>query len=150
VSWANVFGDPSGSGGTDYTMYPARPYFMDLDRVDREGDSSLLEVPVSIVPHGKVTRWLRPNGRNRDSMIGIVKRAREEQWPCVEFMLHSSELMPGGSPTFQTQDDIESLYDDLEALLEEAAGHCRGQTLHEFYDAYKSAHRPSSSGKSGT
>ena len=142
VNWASVLGDPNGSGGTDYTMYPARPYFMDLDRIDREGNSLLLEVPVSIVSNSHVTRWLRPNGQNRDSMLAILKLACEERWLCVEFMLHSSELMPGGSPTFQTQYAIEALYDDLEVLLGQAAGRFHGQTLSEFYDDYKSHHRP--------
>ena len=146
VSWASVLGDPNGSGGIDYTAYPARPYFMDLDRIDCEGDSPLLEVPVSIVAKSNVppiASWLRPNGRNRDSMLAILELAHEEQWPCVEFMLHSSELMPGGSPTFQTQDDIEALYDDLELLLSKAAEKFRGQTLSEFYNEYKRHHRPS-------
>ena len=146
VSWASVLGDPNGSGGIDYTTYPARPYFMDLDRIDCEGDSPLLEVPVSIVAKSNVPpiiSWLRPNGRNRDSMLAILELAHEEQWPCVEFMLHSAELMPGGSPTFQTQGDIEALYDDLELLLSKAAETFRGQTLSEFYNEYKRHHRPS-------
>jgi hypothetical protein len=144
VSWASVLGDPNGSGGSDYTTYPAQPYFMDLDRIDCEGDSSLLEVPVSIVLKTNVppiTSWLRPNGQNRDSMVAILELACKEQWACAEFMLHSSELMPGGSPTFQTQDDIEALYDDLELLLSQAVEKFRGQTLSEFYDDYTRQHR---------
>jgi hypothetical protein len=141
VSWTDVLGDPNGSGGTDYTTFPARPYFMDLERIDREGNSPLLEVPVSIVSNASGTRWLRPNGQNRNSMLGVLKLACEEQWPCVEFMLHSSELMPGGSPTFQSPDEIEVLYDDLEALLGEAAARFHGQTLSEFYEDYRSRHR---------
>jgi hypothetical protein len=142
VSWASVLGHPNGSGGSDYTNYPTRPYFMDLHRIDCEGSSPLLEVPVSIVrvvrPSGPaITWWLRPNGRNRNSMLAILHQACQEQWPCVEFMLHSSELMPGGSPTFQTQDDIEALYDDLEALFSSAADQFRGETLSEFYNEYK-------------
>ena len=35
------------------------------------------------------------------------------------FMLHSSELMPGGSPTFKTREDVEKLYKDLECLFKE-------------------------------
>lgn len=135
VSWSKSPGAPHGSGGTDYTTYPAHPYFMDLDRIDREGNSSLLEIPVSIVaePNGR-TSWLRPDGQNRDSMLAILDRALRERWPCVEFMLHSSELMAGGSPTFQTRRDVEALYDDLDVLFGNAAEQFRGKTLSEFHD----------------
>jgi hypothetical protein len=160
VSWTSDLGDPGGSGGSDYTAYPARPYFMDLDQIDREGNSPLLEVPMTIVSKFDVlhrlattgpsiiqrglrpflpalTSWLRPNGRNRSSMLAILERASDRKWPCLEFMLHSSELMPGGSPTFRTRDDIEALYDDLEALLSKAAEQCRGATLSEFAEEYR-------------
>ena len=134
VSWAEDLGDPDGAGGTDYTSYPAQPYFLDLERISSEGSSPLLEVPVSIVSEGGATEWLRPDGGNRDAMHAILRRAHEEGWPCVLFMLHSSELMPGGSPRFPTEDAIESLYEDLESVFTEAAKHFRGATLREFYD----------------
>lgn len=162
VSWASDLGDPNGSGGSDYTTFPTQPYFMDLDKIDREGNSPLLEVPVTIVSKFNalhrlatngpslvrrglrpflpaMTSWLRPNGRNRHSMLAILRRTSDQKWPCLEFMLHSSELMPGGSPTFQTRDDIEALYDDLEALWSAAAEQCRGATLGEFSNEYKNA-----------
>ena len=37
------------------------------------------------------------------------------------FMLHSSELMPGGSPTFRDAAAIEDLYVELEAVFALAA-----------------------------
>jgi hypothetical protein len=52
--------------------------------------------------------------------------------------LHSSELMPGGSPRFPTGDSIESLYEDLELVFAEAAEHFRGATLSEFCDEFES------------
>ena len=53
--------------------------------------------------------------------------------PCAEFALHSSELMPGGSPTFGTEQSIERLYRDLERLFAAAAEYgFRGATLAEF------------------
>jgi hypothetical protein len=137
VSWAGVTGAPNGAGGTDYTTFPAHPYFIDLDQIDREGNSSLLEIPVSIVEESNVVHWLRPNRQNRDSMLAILDEALREQWPCVEFMLHSSELMAGGSPTFETERDVERLYDDLEGLFSNAAGRFRGRTLSEFHDEFK-------------
>ena len=38
----------------------------------------------------------------------------------MELMLHSSELMPGGSPTFRREEQIETLYADLEKVFKEA------------------------------
>ena len=139
VSWKSFLGDPRGSGGTDYTTYPSQPYFIDLKMIDCEGNSPLLEVPVSIVKKDTVLHnvcWLRPDGQNRNSMLEILHQAIEEHWPCVEFILHSSELMPGGSPTFLTEDSIEALYDDLEALLSKASEKFQGATLSEFYDTW--------------
>jgi hypothetical protein len=160
VDWTGVLGDPYGAGGIDYTAYPAQPYFMDLDRIDRMGDSPLLEVPVTIVSKqsplhrilnrapqfvrrasgfslGRDISWLRPNGRNREAMLAILRHAVEQQWPCVEFMLHSSELMAGGSPRFQSERDIEALYEDMNLLFAKAAEEFRGQTLSEFYGEFK-------------
>ena len=50
----------------------------------------------------------------------------------VEFMLHSSEFMPGGSPRFQTEAQIESLFDDIERLFAAASECCVGMTLCEY------------------
>ena len=47
--------------------------------------------------------------------------------------IHSSELMPGGSPKLATAADIDKLYGDMEALFAAAAsaGYV-GRTLAEF------------------
>lgn len=161
VSWASVGGDPKGSGGRDFTHYPAVPYFMDLDDIRREGNSTLLEAPMSIVrkyPFAQpiesyvplvrryVNRvfpavvWMRPTGRNRRFLLEMLDQAREERWPYVEFMLHSSELMPGCSPTFPNDASIERLYEDLEVVFEAAGKQCQGATLSEFYDAWAAEH----------
>ena len=51
-------------------------------------------------------------------------------------MTHSSELMPGGSPYFPTENSIETLYADLEATFADIALHFTGATLAEFRDSY--------------
>jgi len=61
---------------------------------------------------------------------------RDEVSTHVEFMLHSSELMPGGSPNFATPSDIDRLYDRLETLFEQLSTWCYGLTLHEFRDLW--------------
>jgi hypothetical protein len=139
VSWASSIGDPAGSGGPDFTFFPTLPYFLDPERIDREGRSPLLEVPVTIVPTPQGNSWLRPQRGNLDSMITILHQAREAGWPCILFVLHSSELMPGGSPIFRTNDSIERLYEDLEALFSEASDGFRPATLSEFYELRSAA-----------
>ena len=79
--------------------------------------------------------WLRPTHRNHKTLLHILAVARQEQRPYIEFMLHSSELMPGGSPTFPSDESIEALYDDLEALFTAAAGDgFEGCTLCDYYE----------------
>jgi hypothetical protein len=130
----------------DYTGFPERPYFVDLDDVRRPGGSALLEVPVTTcrIPFESRTpamagteptfvRWLRPNGRNVKALEWVVAQALAEQRPCLVLMLHSSELMPGGSPALPGAVHVEALYRDLELLFESTSGRCRGATLSEFH-----------------
>ena len=53
----------------------------------------------------------------------------------VEFMVHSSELMPGGSPYFKDERSINQLYIDLEELFTYVK-HLgfEGITLNEYYN----------------
>ena len=67
-------------------------------------------------------------------MIGILRGAVKDLRDCVVFMIHSSELMPGGSPVFPGKKEIEKLYRDLERLFQRARGDFQGATLREYYD----------------
>lgn len=162
VSWARTTGDPAQNGGTDFSAFPAAPYWMDLDDLSRSGKSSLLEVPMTILPGanplaktatsrlraGSLPRralnkvldiepsWLRPTGGNLKSMLRVIERAAREQRTHLEFMLHSSEFMPDGSPTFATEASIEALYRDLEVLFEAIRPRFSGATLSEFHDEF--------------
>ena len=84
--------------------------------------------------------WLRPSGKNRRLMLGLLDAARVDGRDYVEFILHSSEFMPGGSPTFPDARSIERLYDDMEALFASAAGAFVGATLSEYYEQFVSPH----------
>ena len=162
VSWKNQLGDPKQSGGTDYTKFPENAYFINpLDICSPDG-LTLLEVPVSIeklqysqlerlriifkeyLPFKKVFNyffppliWLRPNGKNLNSMLTLLRNAVDTENDYVEFMLHSSEFMPGGSPTFMSEDSIEKLYGDLDVLFNAASNYFIGCTLAEYYEKYK-------------
>ncbi|MFN9278930.1 MAG: deacetylase [Rubrivivax sp.] len=138
----------------DYRGFPTRPYVVDLNEPQRPGRSSLLEVPMTVVPSSlyrwlpqayavplvrrwswawqPTHHWLYPDGRNLPAMLGIVRQAVAERWPHLEMVLHSSELMPGGSPNFPDGPSIEALYRDLRVLFRSVAGHFRGMTLGDF------------------
>ena len=60
VSWKYHFGDPNKDGGTDYTHFSNNCYFLDLDDISKSGNSSLLEIPVTILP-GKKTSLYNSN-----------------------------------------------------------------------------------------
>jgi hypothetical protein len=161
VDWRATPGDPAGSGGSDYTSFPDRPYFLASPDISKGSSAGLLEVPMTVLPSGLFRRWpwayrlphplrrivrrISPERRwlcpvpllekhNLDAMLELARRARDERPPHLEFMLHSPELMPGGSPMFQGAAQIDRLYETLEILFEELARGCRGMTLAEFRD----------------
>lgn len=164
VSWRRYAGAPGGPGGPDFRGFPDRAYFLDPDDISREGDLPLLEVPVTILREGGLLRraaaaaagrsplltrvldrvsrpvsWLRPDGGNGAGMIRILDAAIEDGRDFVELMLHSSELMPGGSPRFRSAEAIESLYRDLERLFDASSDRFRGGTLREYHAWYTTA-----------
>lgn len=142
VDWRATLGDPSGGGGTDYSTAPHHAYALPVGGASR---ATLWEVPVTIRPAGgrfaasvrhmvqglaparriwnrlyPSARWFRPRPGNRHVMHSLLREAASDDSPYVEFMLHSSELMPAGSPTFRDGRSIEALYDDLESTFSEA------------------------------
>jgi hypothetical protein len=153
VSWRSTIGDPAGSGGSDYRRYPRSHYLVNLDNLSRAGTSSLLEAPMTVTPrpalveqcmerYGPVAvrilkrlypiRWLRPTGANRKDLLWILDWSERQGCDYVQFMLHSSEFMPGGSSVFPDEAAIERLYADLEVLFGEAQRRFEGATLTEF------------------
>lgn len=157
VSWRTHKGAPSGDGGTDYRRFPSGAYFVDLENISRPGNSPLLELPMTIdrsrlrrvAPWlyelelvGKVANkldppqaWLRllpRNGWDKAAMLKIVRAAIRRRLPYIEFMLHSSELMPRGSPAFPDENAIENLFDDLECVFSMITSYFTGATLAEY------------------
>ncbi|MBD8216438.1 polysaccharide deacetylase family protein [Erwinia persicina] len=155
VNWQFSPGNPEGKGGTNYRNFPSHAYFMDEKNIARAGTSSLLEVPMTIqYKHSGLmnslksgydrlrgkrrspsVNWLRPSGGNVENMKQVVRQSLDEGQDYVEFMLHSSEFMPGGSPTFATEQHIERLYQDLEQLFSWLSERTVGKTLAEYYQA---------------
>ncbi len=152
VNWQFSPGAPQGIGGTNYTHFPRNAYYLDAEDISREGNSPLLEVPMSIqYKHSGLmnslkqgydrlrgkqrspsVHWLRPTGGNVQQMIGVAEKTLAAGSDYVEFMLHSSEFMPDGSPTFKNEADIDRLYDDLEQLFIWLHERTVGMTLTEY------------------
>jgi hypothetical protein len=161
-SWKAFLGDPNKSGGTDYSCFPNFHYFIDLNDISKPGNSPLLEIPMTIdeierplliqkskkvFNKMKLTKkifnhyfppvtWLRPNGKNLTDMLALLTKVRINKGNYVEFMLHSSEFMPGGSPTFKTKQSIERLFSHTEQLFMQASENFEGCTLTEYYEKH--------------
>ena len=163
IDWSGTPGAPDGSGGSDYTDFPHHPYFMSPADIAAPVSAGLLEVPMTVhlgalyrrapwmyrlpvVRWGakKIApppRWLCPTPfcekHNLHAMLQLARRKRAVGASHMEFMFHSSELMPGGSPAYRNASDIERLYEHLEILFEELSIWCRGMTLAELHAEMK-------------
>jgi hypothetical protein len=163
ISWERHPGDPKRKGGQDYRRAPDKPYFLDPADICKPGNSNLLEIPPTIVFNKMrraksiylsmdktfLGRWLLakfdlgpkqfrtipPN--NAGLLIGICNTARKIDLPYVQLMVHSSELMPGGSPFNPDEKSIESLYTQLNKLFEYLSlEQVQGITMSDFATSY--------------
>jgi len=83
--------------------------------------------------------WLRPFPyMSTKDLIGVCKKAKTKRIGYIEMMLHSSELMPGGSPYFPDDISISKLFIKIEKLFRylDKDGF-RGKTLYEFSKEFK-------------
>ena len=149
IDWSHNVGSTPGSYGTDYSSFQDTPYGINTKY------GSIKEIPVTVksshhifLPtemkpkpwlksfHNAIIGqmiWLRPNGRNLKQMIWLLKTIeKDSRYDYIMFMLHSSELMPGGSPTFRTEESIEKLYTDLDTLFKVACHSFEGSTISEY------------------
>lgn len=159
IDWRGVPGAPGGAGGPDYRGFPERPYFLDGENIARPGTGPLLEVPVTVrtfggplaallrrpfargsLPRRVVNRiapeeaWLRPDGLAPDRLARLLLACRAAGMPHAQFMIHSSELMPGGHPALPDAAAIDRIYAQMERLFRAAARVARPVTLRELHE----------------
>jgi hypothetical protein len=144
MSWKSHKG--LNSYGPDFITAPFKPYRPDYQNVCRAGNSKILEIPVTILAASRFLRdneklrlwylnkrglirklgelfklkprWLRPvPWTSAGGLIQILKIAEKAGLPCVNFMLHSSELLAGGSPYNPDERSIENLYLKFDRLF---------------------------------
>lgn len=123
VSWKETPGETVPSGN-DYSKVNKTATYI----------GEVLEVPMSIRPTHFSMRgswkhkakvllmgeqiWLRPATSSLSEMISLVDMIiNEDSSNYLEFMMHSSELMPGGSPYFKDEAEIEKLFIDVEEVF---------------------------------
>ncbi|MGD9509412.1 MAG: deacetylase [Geminicoccaceae bacterium] len=141
----------------DYRTAPEHPYHPSLEDVARAGSTGLLELPMTVVsldprplrslrnrldPRSMAARalarirpahvWLRPRLGNLPRMQWLLDQVLGQGRGYAQLILHSSELMPGGSPYFPHASDVETLYRDLECLFSYARDRFIGATVGEF------------------
>lgn len=153
VDWSSVKGDPAGQGGTNYQSFPRKAYRMSKDNIGSRGQQGLWQIPMTTWPkypswvskakqslkrlqgkdYRESTVWLRSKPNNLTEMKKAVLKSEKAGLEFVEYMLHSSEFMPGGSPGFPTAESIDNLYCNLEALFVwlQARGY-QGITLSDY------------------
>lgn len=127
VSGCNMLNYPGKtvSYGFDYRTYPNEAYLV---------KDNLIEIPMTVkhIQHtlaGKSIknraknlivgkdRWLRPAISTVKEMKLHIDERVENGSDYAEFMIHSTELMPGGSPYFKNSRDVEREYKDMRTIF---------------------------------
>lgn len=152
INWENAVGQSEGSRGSDYSNIIERAQLITCNGTK---NNTIYEVPVTIknmrsfiLPNkpsiysyfsefyhclGKRLFWMRPKKNNLSKMLEVYRQSMRDGDEYIMFMLHSSELMPGGSPTFQTEHDIDDLFKSLDNLFNTISKTHRGITLQDYY-----------------
>lgn len=143
VNWSSFLGE-SGVEGSNYENSSEKPYMI----------NGILEMPMTIRKirlfnlekihtfrnflHEcknlmfKSNIWLRPSQFNNSYAMNKLLDSKNEY---AMFMIHSSELMPGGSPNFKDEKSINDLYDEIEKVFKYAKNKgYEGITLREYYE----------------
>ena len=76
-------------------------------------------------------RWLRPAQTDLAGMKWQLAHGADDY---SMFMIHSTELMPGGSPYFGTSEEVEYEFEMIKSLFTEAAKTHTGCTLEQYYN----------------
>ena len=121
ISWESNPGWSLGSRGTNWKKYNNHPFVLKPKHDSNGLGYNLIEVPVTSISKAEGNpSWFRPNGNNLPELLGLIDYIfKDSSVDYIEFMLHSSELMPGGSPTFKLKGQIDSLYKDLDTVFNE-------------------------------
>ena len=145
VDWSNQIGYKCG--GTNYKYANSKLHII-------EG-TNILEVPMTIkkvrtgfdlssfdvrkLLKGAIKRsiWARPSICEEREISKLIDIMADSDENYIEFMMHSSEFMPGCSPYYETDHDIDNLFCTLDNIFSQIAGKgYKGRTLQELRMIY--------------
>lgn len=167
-SSVDPFFNEKRKGGPSFAGAPLVPYFVSKEDPRRAGESRLLEIPITSAldrkwpqwaqtAYADVTRayqfrralrllkvarpiWLRPSYSKTEDMLSLARRVLDGEAPTANIIFHSSELLAGGSPYNQTDEQVDAFYDELEALLAFLKDNgAIGATFHGFREEWLAA-----------
>lgn len=123
IDWSNIKG--ATCGGSNYKNYPQESYSIDtvwevpLTVVGCRGwYGSSIKQKVKNVVKGRNLQ-LRPALYKADEMKKAVELIlKKSSIDYLEFMLHSSELMPGGSPYFKNETEVNAMMQTMDEIFE--------------------------------
>lgn len=78
-------------------------------------------------------RWLRPALQTVEEMDNLIKDSLDKGSSYIMFMIHSSELMPNGSPYCRSEVEVEEYLDKLDSILEKSVRLGKGCSLKDYY-----------------
>lgn len=131
-------------GGNSYIGYPSKPYKltdslievpMTTKRIKRFEGVSLKNSLGNLIK-GKQF-WLRPAIHSFEEMVFLINQMEKEGIHYLEFMIHSSELMPGGSPYGKDDESVERIYQRMEDVFKYVSGNYIGISLSDYYAELK-------------
>jgi hypothetical protein len=130
----NIDWSDQGSPGLSFAGAPTQPYHPDRDDPGKPGESSLLEIPITIrrrllnslpgIGKKLEPRWLRPTWTSGDALvrlaedeIGEARRATPGRPVVINAMLHNTEVIPDASPYADAEGTARAILDRLRVLL---------------------------------
>lgn len=140
IDWSCVKG--ANMGGSDYSKSPKSAHYV----------GSVLEVPHTVKKSHKPlcgslrhklktllcgeNLQLRPAVFSFEQMAEVVNMAQKGNDDYIEFMIHSSELMPGASPYAIDQNGVDKITEKIESIFAyvKSKGYV-GKTLAEYYNS---------------
>lgn len=132
--------------GNDYRSSPVSPFYVYKDILEIPMTTRFIKWSGEGGPKNRLqamikgeAMWLRPFALSKKYLqVLIDKVEKETDCEYLEFMIHSSELMPGGSPYVKSQKDCQLLYEVMRWLFSYVSAHgYKGIGLYDYGEIIK-------------